>query len=140
MFVYADNAATTSVSKTALDAMLPYLTEQYGNPSSLYSFGQKAQEALDSRVRGMDAYWKGEGSVHVRSEYEKCKKEVHSIINRLNEYPADLLQAVQVLGRVQPVALGVPLGFDVFRERVGPEPHQRCALTQKLGHFADSVI
>ena len=48
MFVYADNAATTCVSKTALDAMLPYLTEQYGNPSSLYSFGQNAQEALQS--------------------------------------------------------------------------------------------
>ena len=46
MFVYADNAATTSVSKAALDAMLPYLTENYGNPSSLYSFGQKAAEAL----------------------------------------------------------------------------------------------
>ncbi|MBQ8216838.1 MAG: cysteine desulfurase NifS [Oscillospiraceae bacterium] len=46
MFVYADNAATTSVSKTALDAMLPFLTENYGNPSSLYSFAQKATEAL----------------------------------------------------------------------------------------------
>ena len=46
MFVYADNAATTSVSKTALDAMLPFLTENYGNPSSLYAFGQKAAEAL----------------------------------------------------------------------------------------------
>ena len=46
MFVYADNAATTSVSKAALDAMLPYLTENYGNPSSLYAFGQKAAEAL----------------------------------------------------------------------------------------------
>ena len=44
MFVYADNAATTSVSKTALDAMLPYLTENYGNPSSLYSFAQKVTE------------------------------------------------------------------------------------------------
>ncbi|MBQ1603646.1 MAG: cysteine desulfurase NifS [Oscillospiraceae bacterium] len=48
MFVYADNAATTSVSKTALEAMLPYLTQNYGNPSSLYSFGQKAAEALQS--------------------------------------------------------------------------------------------
>ena len=46
MFVYADNAATTSVSKAALDAMLPYLTDFYGNPSSLYAFGQKAAEAL----------------------------------------------------------------------------------------------
>ena len=48
MFVYADNAATTSVSKTALDAMMPYLTDLYGNPSSLYSFGQKAKEALEA--------------------------------------------------------------------------------------------
>ena len=48
MFVYADNAATTSVSKAALDAMLPYLTDYYGNPSSLYAFGQKATEALQS--------------------------------------------------------------------------------------------
>ena len=46
MFVYADNAATTSVSKVALDAMIPYLTEQYGNPSSLYSFAQKVTEAV----------------------------------------------------------------------------------------------
>ena len=48
MFVYADNAATTSVSKTALDAMMPYLTDLYGTPSSLYSFGQKAKEALEA--------------------------------------------------------------------------------------------
>lgn len=48
MFVYADNAATTCVSKTALDAMMPYLTEQYGNPSSLYAFAQNAKEALEN--------------------------------------------------------------------------------------------
>ena len=47
MFVYADNAATTAVSKVAVDAMLPYLTQNYGNPSSLYSFAQNAKEALD---------------------------------------------------------------------------------------------
>lgn len=48
MFVYADNAATTCVSKTALDAMMPYLTNMYGNPSSLYSFAQEAKEGLDA--------------------------------------------------------------------------------------------
>ena len=48
MFVYADNAATTCVSKTALDAMMPYLTEQYGNLSSLYAFAQNAKEALEA--------------------------------------------------------------------------------------------
>ena len=51
MFVYADNAATTSVSRTALDAMLPWLTEKYGNPSSLYGFGQEAREAVEKARR-----------------------------------------------------------------------------------------
>ena len=44
--IYADNAATTRLSQTALNAMLPYLTEGYGNPSSLHSVGQAAAEAL----------------------------------------------------------------------------------------------
>ena len=46
MQIYLDNAATTRMSDAALRAMLPYLQEQFGNPSSLYSFGQQAQEAL----------------------------------------------------------------------------------------------
>ena len=46
--IYADNAATTKLSKAALDAMMPYLTEQYGNPSSLHTVGQLAAEALFS--------------------------------------------------------------------------------------------
>ena len=47
MFVYADNAATTCVSKTALDALLPCLTTNWGNASSLYKFGQTAAEILE---------------------------------------------------------------------------------------------
>ena len=46
--IYADNAATTKMSRTAIEAMLPYMDELYGNPSSLYSFGQQAKEALES--------------------------------------------------------------------------------------------
>ncbi len=46
MNVYADNAATTRMSRTAIDAMLPYLDKLYGNPSSLYSLGQRSAEAL----------------------------------------------------------------------------------------------
>lgn len=46
MRIYADNAATTPVSKAALDAMIPCLTEVYGNPSSLHSTGQRAAEKL----------------------------------------------------------------------------------------------
>ena len=46
--IYADNAATTKMSKAAIDAMLPYMEEYYGNPSSLYAFGQQAKEALEN--------------------------------------------------------------------------------------------
>lgn len=45
--IYMDNAATTRVSKPVLEAMLPYLTEVYGNPSSIHSFGRDARKALD---------------------------------------------------------------------------------------------
>ena len=52
MQIYADNAATTRLSNTALNAMLPYLQGEYGNPSSLHSVGQRAQEALtEARAR-----------------------------------------------------------------------------------------
>ena len=46
MEIYADNAATTKLSRTALDAMLPYFDTYFGNPSSLHSFGQKAADAV----------------------------------------------------------------------------------------------
>ena len=52
MQVYADNAATTKMSKKAIDAMIPYLEGVYGNPSSLHTPGQEAAEALmDARER-----------------------------------------------------------------------------------------
>ncbi|MBQ8215318.1 MAG: cysteine desulfurase NifS [Clostridia bacterium] len=50
--IYLDNAATTKISKTALEAMLPYYEEIYGNPSSLHTAGQRAAEALlEARTR-----------------------------------------------------------------------------------------
>ncbi len=46
-FVYADNSATTKISQNVLNGMMPYLTEGYGNPSSLYSLGQAAHSAVN---------------------------------------------------------------------------------------------
>ncbi|MBR7122965.1 MAG: cysteine desulfurase NifS [Oscillospiraceae bacterium] len=52
MFVYADNAATTKMSKTAISAMTDYYENIYANPSSLHTAGQQAKEALeDARAR-----------------------------------------------------------------------------------------
>lgn len=46
-FIYADNAATTKVSKEVLDTMLPYFTQHYGNPSSIYEMGRYAQKCIE---------------------------------------------------------------------------------------------
>ncbi|MBQ3565575.1 MAG: cysteine desulfurase NifS [Oscillospiraceae bacterium] len=47
-FVYADNAATTPVSKAVLDEMMPYFTEKFGNASSIYALGRNAQRDLEN--------------------------------------------------------------------------------------------
>lgn len=51
MKIYADNAATTKMSKRAIEAMIPYMEEIYGNPSSLYEIGQEAKAALEDARR-----------------------------------------------------------------------------------------
>ena len=53
-YVYADNAATTPVSKKVVEAIMPYLTEHFGNPSSLYETGQVAHRAVE-KARGQVA-------------------------------------------------------------------------------------
>jgi predicted phosphohydrolase len=55
MMIYADNAATTKMSRTAIDAMLSCLEEEYGNPSSLYALGQRARERLEEAREDLDS-------------------------------------------------------------------------------------
>ncbi len=55
MKIYADNAATTKMSAVAIEAMLPYMNQIYGNPSSLHSVGQAAAEALQNARRRIAA-------------------------------------------------------------------------------------
>ncbi len=45
--IYLDHAATTSTRPSVVDAMLPYFTEEFGNPSSIYEFAQNAKQAID---------------------------------------------------------------------------------------------
>lgn len=54
--VYADNAATTAVSSHALEVMIPYFSETYGNPSSLHTFGQEAASAMNEARQTMARY------------------------------------------------------------------------------------
>lgn len=45
--IYFDNAATTPLDPAVLDAMMPYLTEKFGNPSSIYSYGRETRAAIE---------------------------------------------------------------------------------------------
>ena len=47
MPIYLDHAATTPVRREVVDAMLPFLTDAFGNPSSAHAFGRAARAALD---------------------------------------------------------------------------------------------
>ena len=55
MKIYADNAATTKLSSKAYEAMLPYLLEEYGNPSQPYSLSRKPKNALKKSTH--DYFW-----------------------------------------------------------------------------------
>ena len=67
-FVYADNAATTAVSKAVLDEMIPYFIDNYGNPSSIYSIGRLSREAVDTaRKRVADAIGASEQEIFFTS-------------------------------------------------------------------------
>lgn len=46
--IYFDNAATTPLDKEVLEAMMPYLTERFGNPSSIYSYGRETRLAIEN--------------------------------------------------------------------------------------------
>src|SRR5512141_1793228 len=46
--IYFDNAATTSLHPEVLEAMMPYLTEKFGNPSSIYSYGRETRMAIEN--------------------------------------------------------------------------------------------
>ena len=52
--IYLDNAATTKTAPEVVEAMLPYFTEMYGNPSSIYDFASKSKEGV-SKARGQIA-------------------------------------------------------------------------------------
>jgi len=64
MNVYLDNASTTNVSKVVLDTMLPYFTEEFGNPSSLHEQGIKNRKIINK-------------SRKLVAELLNCKKNDH---------------------------------------------------------------
>ena len=121
---YFDNAATTKVKKEVLEAMLPYLNEQYGNPSSLYSLGRKAKTAIEKARKNVanlincspnEIYFTSSGTESdntiIKKTAKKYKKNKKHIITSKIEHPA-VLHTCQVLEKE---------GFDVSYINVNKE-------------------
>ena len=101
--IYLDNAATTRTAQEVVDAMLPYFTESYGNPSSIYELGQRSKEAITNareeiaRVIGAkteEIYFTGGGSEAdnwaIQAAYEAYKNKGNHIITTKIEHHAVL--------------------------------------------------
>lgn len=99
--IYADNAATSKISKSALDAIMPYLSNEYGNPSSLYSLAQNTRQAVENaRIKVAQAigalpeeiYFTGGGTESdnwaVKSAVEMNADKGRHIITSAIEHPA----------------------------------------------------
>ena len=101
--IYLDNAATTRTSQEVVDAMLPYFTESYGNPSSIYELGQRSKEAITkareeiAQVIGAkteEIYFTAGGSEAdnwaIKAAYEAYKNKGNHIITTKIEHHAVL--------------------------------------------------
>ena len=92
MIIYADNAATTKISKTAAAVMIDCFQNFYGNPSSLYSLGQKAKELLEP----LGNYQEAEESIkQIDAAFEEYEEQ--KILGRYNE-ACRLLEEGEYLG------------------------------------------
>ena len=105
-FVYADNAATTPLSEIAFNAMKPWLTEHYGNPSSLYRMGREAKEAINEARRVVAKCLNAAMPVNEKNDYAPGE-----ILFTGGAIPAAGIQEIRhtlVSGAV--CASGIPLG------------------------------
>lgn len=109
--IYMDNAATTKVTDSVFNAMLPYLRENYGNASAIYSLGQKSRAAIENsrikiaeilKTKPSEIYFTSSGSESDNWVIKESlnPREKHHIISSRIEHPAILnsLKAVEKLG------------------------------------------
>ena len=109
--IYMDNAATTKITDSVLNAMLPYLRENYGNASAIYSLGQKSRAAIENsrikiaeilKTKPSEIYFTSSGSESDNWVIKESlnPREKHHIISSRIEHPAILnsLKAVKRLG------------------------------------------
>ena len=73
--IYLDNAATTKTAPEVVEAMLPYFTEHYGNPSAIYSFADEAESAVD-KARGEVANLIGAKKEEIQTDSGRRRRRV----------------------------------------------------------------
>ena len=64
MNVYLDNAATTPLDPLVLEAMMPYMTDHFGNPSSTHAFGRKTKNAIEISRKKVADYLKNNNFIY----------------------------------------------------------------------------
>ena len=109
--IYMDNAATTKITENVFNEMLPYLRENYGNASSIYSLGQKSKAAIENsrikiaeilKVKPTEIYFTASGSESDNWVIKETlnQKEKNHIISSKIEHPAILnsLKSVEKKG------------------------------------------
>ena len=125
MRVYLDNSATTRLDNDALEAMLPYFTEKYGNPSSLHSFGREALKAVDEAraeiasligAKTNEIYFTSGGSESdnwaLKGAIYQSKAKVKHIVTTAIEHPA-IIETCEYLEKKDGVKVSyVPVGKD----------------------------
>lgn len=101
--IYLDNAATTKLDEKVLDAMLPYLKENYGNASSIYKLGREARKAIEEtrekvakilNCKPSEVYFTAGGS---ESDNTAIKGNAHSYKNRGNHIITSKIEHPAVL-------------------------------------------
>ena len=101
--IYFDNAATTKLDEKVLDAMLPYLKENYGNASSIYKLGREARKAIEEtrekvakilNCKPPEVYFTAGGS---ESDNTAIKGIAHSYKNRGNHIITSKIEHPAVL-------------------------------------------
>lgn len=101
--IYFDNAATTKLDEKVLDAMLPYLKENYGNASSIYKLGREARKAIEEtrekvakilNCKPSEVYFTAGGS---ESDNTAIKGIAHSYKNRGNHIITSKIEHLAVL-------------------------------------------
>lgn len=133
--IYLDNAATTLITKPVLDAMMPYLTEQYGNPSSLYSLGRTAHKAVETARNQIAKAINAEpNQIFFTSGATESNNWVCRMFNRVMCSPYEHHSILNQLNRTI-IRTNIPLANDI--DRYSPQLISNMWVNNEIGQIYD---